>query len=165
MYYKWEKSKSGNINSESKEYDIESKNDANVESKTEAHKNFPEEFVKKVLNEVILPSYEEEINHCLKYRNLFSVTSVICLYLSSLVICLSGIINFLSISHSEYNIYAGVLCLISGILLNLVTICKSQHHKNTAKLNTICERMGIDVRFYDSFKNQTSKSKDSILDI
>ena len=122
-----------------------------------------DEFKNKIINEIILPSYRQNIEHIIRTKTCWSVVSNICLSFSTILIGVSSLLSFSSSSFpaNNLNYYAGAVGVIAIILKEFAAYSNNQDHLKTIEVNDILKNLGIDIRIPDESTNNLSLFQES----
>lgn len=120
----------------------------------------PEEFKKKIMQSLILPTYEKNIEYMIHTRTCWSTTSTVCLTASTLFIGISTLLSFASTSFPQagFNFYAGTAGVLAIIVKEFATYANNQDHIKTVKTNEMLKNIGVKFEFEDT----SEKDKDLI---
>jgi hypothetical protein len=114
----------------------------------------PESVKQKIINEIILPSYERDISYIIRTRSMWSFTSNVCTTLSTLLILLSSILAFLSSSSDvKLEVYSGLCGILSISLKGFASYADACDHVKTVEVNKILSALGINLQILDDTKN------------
>ena len=114
----------------------------------------PEAVKQKIINEMILPSYERDISFIIRTRSMWSFTSGICTTLSTLLVLLSSILAFLSSgSDANLEVYSGLCGILSISLKGFASYADACDHVKTIEVNKILKALGINLQLLDDTKN------------
>lgn len=114
-----------------------------------------DEIRKKVLTELVIPSYEKEVKDGLHKRVLWDKLSTFFYTMSIILGSAAGVIAFASGSEVFKN-QSTTLTFISGTFSSLGTAfiifskyCEAQSKESTKKANTLLKSMGISLQIPD----------------
>ena len=113
----------------------------------------PDNVKQEIINNIILPSYVNDITYIIKTRSRWSTISSICITLSTVFIGLTSIFSFLSSKIGDNsNIYAGSFAVFSLVLKEFASYANYQDHIKTIEVNDILEKLNIKLKIDDTSK-------------
>ena len=112
----------------------------------------PDDFKKRIIQSLILPTYEKNIEYMIHTRTCWSTTSTICLTASTLFIGISTLLSFASTSFPEadFNFYAGTAGVLAIIIKEFASYANNQDHIKTVKTNEMLKNIGVKFEFEDT---------------
>ena len=121
------------------------------------------EFRNQIVNELILPSYKNNIEYIIKTRTCWSIVSSICLTSSTILVGISSLLSFSSSNFpaNNLNYYAGAVGVIAIIVKEFAAYANSQDHLKTIEANDVLKNIGIDFTFPDVTANKLALLQDN----
>jgi hypothetical protein len=112
----------------------------------------PDEFKKKIMQSLILPNYQKNIEYMIHTRTCWSTTSTICLTASTLFIGISTLLSFASTNFpgAGFNFYAGTAGVLAIIVKEFASYANNQDHIKTVKTNDMLKNIGVKFEFEDT---------------
>jgi len=116
------------------------------------HEIVPKKFKEMIINELILPSYRENIQYTIRTRSCWSIVCTICLTSSTILIGVSSLLSFASSSFPDANMgfIAGSVGIFAVLMKEFSSYANSQDHLKTVEMNEILKNIGIDFKFEDT---------------
>ena len=122
----------------------------------------PDSIKTKIMSEIIIPSYINEIKYFIYSRGRWEKISKICLTLTTLLVGLSSILAFISTNNKNYTMYAGICNVIVLMLKNFSSFCDYQDHVYTIESNTLLKNIGINITLPDLSSNNNDEENKQV---
>lgn len=119
------------------------------------NKNIQEHLRNKVIENMIIPSYEEELTYAIRARKFWMNVSPICFLLSTVMMSASTLLAFangdLLCSNLNVNLTYITGCIgVSAIMLKeFGSYANKQEHIRTLEVNGILDSIGVNVKLRD----------------
>ena len=115
--------------------------------------------VKRVLSELVEPSYFNDIEGAIKYRNTWRKCGHIFETISKIMIASSSILSFSAgyFKSTTFGFYAGCASTISLACVQFASYCFKESKENADDLNTLLKKINIDIipELHDNEKQKT----------
>jgi hypothetical protein len=123
--------------------------------------NISKSTVIRVLSELVEPSYFNDIEGAIKYRNTWRKCGHIFETLSKVMIATSSILSFSAgyFKSTTFGFYAGCSSTISLACVQFASYCFKESKENADDLNNLLKKINIDTvpEFHDNEKIQNKE--------
>jgi hypothetical protein len=113
-----------------------------------------EDLRNKILGDIVIPNYEQDIICMLKYRSVWSRVAVFLNASATISTALSTIFIFLASNNNNFQTVAGLFGILALVCTQLHNYSNNQGHIKTIELNKLLENLKIDFKFPDFTQDQ-----------